>query len=635
MNIKPEMAAQGRSTPVASLAVELVDRQRPFDLAVAPEDAPVRGRQIVRLNVGRSLSIAERQQKLNKHLHDLMRIGDLYHATGISRSNPDWPTSGDIPPLCVSNMATGNTLLAVYRSRIGEPTTDDEAYGYWQNVIEHRTRNRRPASVVFDSVAEHAPTVRLSPRCDWSHLAVCGTDNQTAADTTWAILATSGSGRTGRDGVVQRSTPRTDRPGYELAVKLIPASIRVLIFRSSRRCFAGATLRTINRQTAQAATGLPSKAHRRPTGRPGKRHSSPRPPTERPASATGGRALATSEAAREELATVTEASEAELAAAHATIAAAMDSKATFELYEDAGGKYRWRLRYRNANVIADSAQGYSSRQKAMQGLRSVQSNAAGGAVVFFEDATEDDTAEDVPVVPAPESDATFELFEDSAGEFRWRLRHDNGNILADSGEGYASKSNVRRALQSVRAHVPGAAYLRVDTVAYEVCADAAGEFRWRLLHRNGNILADSGEGCSSRSNARRAARRVSELAPDSAVDDRFEVYEDAAEEWRWRLRADNGELIADSGEGYASGRRRWTPSSGSSPTPPTPTCWLSGARRSKCTRTKGRSGAGGSDTATAKSSLTPARGTPNATKPWPPSSGSSREPAVTGGVTVS
>ncbi|NHN63137.1 YegP family protein, partial [Haloarcula sp. JP-Z28] len=78
------------------------------------------------------------------------------------------------------------------------------------------------------------------------------------------------------------------------------------------------------------------------------------------------------------------------------------------------------------------------------------------------------------------------------------------------------------------------------------------EFRWRLLHRNGNILADSGEGYSSRSNARRAARRVSELAPDSAVDDRFEVYEDAAEEWRWRLRADNGELIADSGEGYAN-----------------------------------------------------------------------------------
>ncbi len=288
--------------------------------------------------------------------------------------------------------------------------------------------------------------------------------------------------------------------------------------------------------------------------------------------------LATSEAAREEMATVTEATEAELAAAHGTIAAAMDSKATFELFEDSAGKYRWRLRHRNSNIIADSAQGYSSRQKAMQGLRSVQSNAAGGAVVFFEDATEDDTAEDVPVVPAPESDATFESFEDSAGEFRWRLRHDNGNILADSGEGYASKSNVRRALESVRAYVPGAAYLKIDPVAYEVYADAAGEFRWRLLHRNGNILADSGEGYSSRSNARRAARRVGELAPDSEVDDGFEVYQDNAEEWRWRLRAANGELVADSGEGYANRSKAMDAVERVQSYAADATCWRSGAR---------------------------------------------------------
>ena len=45
----------------------------------------------------------------------------------------------------------------------------------------------------------------------------------------------------------------------------------------------------------------------------------------------------------------------------------------FELYTDKGGKYRWRLRHRNRNVIADSAQGYSSRQKAQQGLNAVNS----------------------------------------------------------------------------------------------------------------------------------------------------------------------------------------------------------------------------------------------------------------------
>lgn len=33
---------------------------------------------------------------------------------------------------------------------------------------------------------------------------------------------------------------------------------------------------------------------------------------------------------------------------------------------------------------------------------------------------------------------------------------------------------------------------------------------------------------------------------------RFVVYQDAAGEWRWRHVADNGEVIADSGESYVS-----------------------------------------------------------------------------------
>ncbi|ERJ06190.1 hypothetical protein HLRTI_001819 [Halorhabdus tiamatea SARL4B] len=33
---------------------------------------------------------------------------------------------------------------------------------------------------------------------------------------------------------------------------------------------------------------------------------------------------------------------------------------------------------------------------------------------------------------------------------------------------------------------------------------------------------------------------------------RFEVYRDRADEWRWRLVASNGEIIADSAEGYAA-----------------------------------------------------------------------------------
>jgi uncharacterized protein YegP (UPF0339 family) len=57
-----------------------------------------------------------------------------------------------------------------------------------------------------------------------------------------------------------------------------------------------------------------------------------------------------------------------------------ESKATFQVYEDNAGEYRWRLRHDNGNIIADGAQGYASKQKATQGLESVKRNAAGAAV---------------------------------------------------------------------------------------------------------------------------------------------------------------------------------------------------------------------------------------------------------------
>ena len=54
--------------------------------------------------------------------------------------------------------------------------------------------------------------------------------------------------------------------------------------------------------------------------------------------------------------------------------------ATFELYEDAEEMYRWRLRHENRNIIADSGEGYASKQKARQGIHSVQENAPDASI---------------------------------------------------------------------------------------------------------------------------------------------------------------------------------------------------------------------------------------------------------------
>jgi uncharacterized protein YegP (UPF0339 family) len=113
---------------------------------------------------------------------------------------------------------------------------------------------------------------------------------------------------------------------------------------------------------------------------------------------------------------------------------------------------------------------------------------------------------------------TFQVFEDRADEWRWRLVAANGETIADGGEGYASKRNAREAAERVRASAPAADVLDVDDAAFEVYEDRAGEWRWRLRHRNGRIVADSGEGYASRHGARAAVDRVKERADGATIE---------------------------------------------------------------------------------------------------------------------
>ena len=93
--------------------------------------------------------------------------------------------------------------------------------------------------------------------------------------------------------------------------------------------------------------------------------------------------------------------------------------ATFELYEDKAGNYRWRLRHDNGNIIADSSEGYASKQKAKQGLASVQSNAPSA---YVEDQSEDD--------PEPDDEGDPEVLETDRQQCK---RDDEGHGRYSSG----------------------------------------------------------------------------------------------------------------------------------------------------------------------------------------------------------
>lgn len=97
----------------------------------------------------------------------------------------------------------------------------------------------------------------------------------------------------------------------------------------------------------------------------------------------------------------------------------------------------------NHEVIATS-EVYKSESSCKKGIASVRRNAP---IANVEDKTEE------PVVTA--RCPKFEIYTDKAGEFRFRLKATNGQIIAVS-EGYVAKASCLNGIESVRKNAPEA-----------------------------------------------------------------------------------------------------------------------------------------------------------------------------------
>lgn len=102
------------------------------------------------------------------------------------------------------------------------------------------------------------------------------------------------------------------------------------------------------------------------------------------------------------------------------------------------------LKAGNGEVIATS-EVYTTEAACMKGVESVRKNAADAKL-------EDQTVAEVAAVTNPK----FELYTDKAGEFRFRLKARNGEIIAVS-EGYKAKASCLNGIDSVRRNAPDAA----------------------------------------------------------------------------------------------------------------------------------------------------------------------------------
>ena len=109
----------------------------------------------------------------------------------------------------------------------------------------------------------------------------------------------------------------------------------------------------------------------------------------------------------------------------------------FAIKETKNGGYKFDLKATNGQVIA-SSQVYKSLITCKQGIASVAKNAPIAGV-------EDQTAEGFEKIKHPK----FEVYADKAGEFRFRLKASNGQIIA-VGEGYTTLKNCLAGVASVQ-----------------------------------------------------------------------------------------------------------------------------------------------------------------------------------------
>jgi len=109
---------------------------------------------------------------------------------------------------------------------------------------------------------------------------------------------------------------------------------------------------------------------------------------------------------------------------------------------------KFNLKATNGEIIATS-EVYTTEAACRKGIESVKSNALS--------AIEDQTVEPIEVQKHPK----YEVYQDNAGEYRFRLKARNGEIIATS-EGYKKKPSCLNGIDSVKRNAPDAEIVKVE-----------------------------------------------------------------------------------------------------------------------------------------------------------------------------
>ena len=118
--------------------------------------------------------------------------------------------------------------------------------------------------------------------------------------------------------------------------------------------------------------------------------------------------------------------------------------AGFKFKTNTLGKHYWILQDGNNETIADAQQGDGYEE-----LRGAKHGAD-----RFTTLGHDAPRREIPEGKATGANPEFEYYQSAKDkDWYWRFRAENGRVVADGSEGYASKANVLRALDNVQAEL--------------------------------------------------------------------------------------------------------------------------------------------------------------------------------------
>ena len=121
----------------------------------------------------------------------------------------------------------------------------------------------------------------------------------------------------------------------------------------------------------------------------------------------------------------------------------------FEIKKTKNGGFMFNLKAGNGEIIATS-ETYNTLDACKNGINSVITNAPEAPI-------EDQTVEGY----ATEKNPKFEVYADKRGEFRFRLKAKNGQIIA-TGEGYKAKASCKNGIESIKKNVVDAKIVEVE-----------------------------------------------------------------------------------------------------------------------------------------------------------------------------